>query len=293
MSRWCWACLLLVGCRGLHEERVYERLIGRQLMQHEFALSLATLDAQLRAVRIDDDKECPLCLLSSQPTADGKQVYCLMSGIHTGCVLAQESRPGRVRLVAIERSLPPPLTQALWRYLEGLAADVAVSISDEMISSFTNGEEQDFAGAWSFFANVGSSAVVSLLNPAFGFSAQGGVRRWLNYYLIGGAGLEFESLPFTARPFSLVGLQARAELSMWDERFRRAFNLPGVTFVMTITPLAAFGSKPAFGARAMIGAQMLHLGSVWTPIRLEIGYQHLVVNGLSVSGARAGVQLGF
>ncbi len=111
--------------------------------------------------------------------------------------------------------------------------------------------------------------------------------------MLGGAGLEVESMPFTVRPFSVLGLQGRAELSMWEERFRRTLNLPGVTFLMSVTPLVAFGAKPAFGARAAIGVQVLRLGNAWTPVRLEIGYQYLVVNGFAVTGARAGLMLGF
>jgi hypothetical protein len=291
-----WLALLVVGCacRGLHEERVSERLLGRQLMEHEFSMTLQQLDALLSTVKYPEPgQDCELCLLSSQVTSDGNQLYCVISGMNTGCVVAKEARPGRLQMVAIARPLAAPLARALWRFVEGPTADSASEAAEASVSSITALEERDFEGAWSFFANAGTSAVLTLKTPAIGFGAQGGVRRWLNYYLMGGTGLEVEILPFTTRPLTVVGVQARAELTMWDEYFRRTLNLPNVSFLMAITPLAAFGTRPAFGARGVIGMQMLRLGNAWTPIRLELGYQYLVVNGFSVSGARAGLMLGF
>ena len=294
-----WLLLVMValtagGCRTLHEERVSERLLGKQLMHHEFDLSLFQLDAKMRTAQVDERTvECLLCVTSSTPLPDGKQVYCMISGMHTGCVLAQESRGTRSRLVAIDRPLATPLARALWQFLEGPTAESIATASERAVDAYTRQEEDEFEGAWSFFASLGTSAVVSLDSPAIGFGAQGGFRRWLNYFLIGGAGLEVESVPFRAKPFTILGLQGRAELTMWDDRFRNSFNLPGVSFLMSITPLVAFGERPAFGARAMLGVQMLRLGNAWTPIRLEIGYQYVVVDGLSVAGARAGVMIGF
>jgi len=297
MKRWRWLLLsLLAGCRGLHEERVSERLLGRLLSQHLFQMTLSQLDLVMHSSRSDEQlRDCELCVTSVQPTTDGKMVYCLVSGMHTGCVLAHEVKPGQVSLIAIERPLPTSLARALWRFIEGPQVEEAADDPKRQatVAMLTSAEDNEFTGAWAFFANMGSSAILSLANPAIGFSAQGGVRRWFNYYLIGGAGLEVESMPFSSRPFSVIGTQFRAELSMWEERFRRTFNLPGVTFLMSVTPLFAFGSKPAIGARGVIGVQMLRLGNAWTPIRLEIGYQQLVVNGLTISGARAGLMVGF
>ena len=294
MKWWLALVVLSTGCRALHEERVSERLLGRQLMSHDFVTTMTQLDTLMQTAKSSDPgQDCELCVLGSQALPDKKFVYCVQSGINTGCVLAQEVVPGRVRLLAIERGLSTVLAHALWRFIEGPAADTVAQQVEASIVDSTLKEEQAFDGAWAFFANVGTTAVLGLTTPAVGFAAQGGVRRWLNYYLIGGAGLEVESLPFAPRAFSTMGLQLRAELSMWDERFRRTFNLPGVSFVMAITPIVAFGDRPAFGARGVVGVQMLRLGNAWTPLRLEIGYQYVVVNGGSVSGVRAGVMVGF
>ncbi len=294
MKWWLALLVLSAGCRGLHEERVAERMLGRQLMSHDFSLTLSKLDGLMEAAKVPSPgQDCELCVLDSQKLPEGKIVYCVQSGISTGCVLAQELLPGRVRLVAIERALSPVLAQALWRLLEGPAADAVAREVEASIAELTLQEEQRFDGAWAFFASVGTTAVLGLTTPAVGFAAQGGVRRWFNYFLIGGAGLEVESLPFAPRPFSTLGVQVRGELAMWDERFRHTFNLPNVSFLMAITPIVAFGDRPAFGARGVVGVQMLRLGNAWTPLRLEIGYQHVVVNGGSVSGARAAVMIGF
>ncbi len=286
--------LALTACRGMHEEVVAERMLGRQLVQHPFAVTLEKLDELFMRLKTDTPGlECELCVVGSQPAGEHRHIYCAISGLHTGCVLAQEIVPGRVQLVAIERPLPMELARAFWRYLEG-PDGIDFGITEETISSLTTQQENEFTGAWSFFGNAGTSAVISQNNPAVGFEVQGGVRRWLNYYLIGGAGLEVEHLPFTPLAITDVGVQVRGELTLWDERFRRAFNLPNSTFLMSITPFVAFGAgKPVLGARGMVGIQLLRLGSVWTPIRLELGYQQALFGTFSISGARAGVMLGF
>ena len=121
MKPWLWLVVSLVaGCRGLHEERVSERLLGRQLSQHQFQMTLSQLDLVMHSSRSDEQlRDCELCVTSVQPTTDGKMVYCLVSGMHTGCVLAHEVKPGRVSLIAIEKPLATPLARALWRFIEG------------------------------------------------------------------------------------------------------------------------------------------------------------------------------
>ena len=114
MKWWLALVVLSTGCRALHEERVSERLLGRQLMSHDFVTTMTQLDTLMQTAKSSDPgQDCELCVLGSQALPDKKFVYCVQSGINTGCVLAQEVVPGRVRLLAIERGLSTVLAHAL------------------------------------------------------------------------------------------------------------------------------------------------------------------------------------
>ena len=166
MNWWLLLLLALSACRGIHEEVVAERMLGRKLVQHPFAMTLEKIDELLMRLKTDTSGlECELCVVGSQPAGEHRQVYCAISGIHTGCFLANEVAPGWVQIIAIERPLPMQLARAIWRYLEG-PDGTDFGITDETISSLTTQQENEFSGAWSFFGNAGMSAVISQSNPA-------------------------------------------------------------------------------------------------------------------------------
>ncbi len=295
-------CLFAAGassCRGLHEASVKRRLMQARLFHAEVPVSAAEARRRLEERKADAfTAQCTLCLLSSRPSGDGGTVYCLASGPAQGCVVAQSVGVDRVRFEPApgEPLVPGDVVRELWRVMDppaaAQAAVQAAALAAADVGALAADEEERFQGRWSFFAGGKTSALTGGKELVVGVGAQAGVRRWLGYFLLGGGGLEYESVVFLASTAHSVGLQLRAEISMWEEESAGFFNLPSISIAMTATPLLAFGTRPATGARGAVGLSLAHLRGVWAPLFLEVGYQSLVVDGADASGFRVVMGLG-
>lgn len=299
MTCWRLAAVLALaataGCRAMHEGLIRQRLLPARLLQAELPRSLAEIDAVLadRPATVFGG-QCLLCLASRTPTADGGAVYCLTSRVDAGCVKATPAGPGKTRLGAASGVPPltPNLARELWRLLDPDAAAAASSQAVADVAGLAADEEDRFEPRWSLFGGARAVTVVGAHQPVFALGVQAGVRRWLSYFLLAGAGLEYENVLFPTRQVSTAGAQVRVELSIWDAEDAAALNLPGLSLAMVATPLLAFGSQPTAGMRATVGFYLRKVGTLWTPISFELGYQSLVVDGLDGSGFRAALGFG-
>lgn len=283
------------GCRALHEGLVKQRVLEARLYQAELPRSLAELDALLADRRSTAfNAQCLLCLTSRTPTADGGALYCLTSLKESGCVKARPAGPRTTRLEPASGApqLTANVARELWRLLDPSGAAAANDEAVVDVPALAAEEEERFEGRWSFFGGARVVTVVTARDPVFAFGAQAGVRRWMSYFLLAGAGLEYENVLFPGRQLSTLGAQLRAEVSIWQDEDAVVLNLPALSFVMSVSPLLAFGTRATPGMRGCVGFSLRRVGEIWTPIFFELGYQSLAVDGLNATGFRAALGFG-
>jgi len=284
------------GCRTWHEQNVKQRLLQTRFFTSDVPRPLAEVDALVLArARVGPvEASCRFCLVSADTVADGARRYCFESYGEPGCVRARAVGPGTTRFESTQAEVVPVnVVRELWHLLDEPAAIAANNETEFDVEAIAIEEERRFTPKWSFVAGGRAGAVVSTDAPTFTFGGQAGVRYWASTFVIPGAAVELENALQSARSFITLGSMARAELSVWVDENRRFFNLPFMTFLMSVGPLFAFGRLPSAGVRATVGVHVLHVGRFLTPLFFELGFQSLVVDEVSASGLRVGIGLGF
>lgn len=285
----------LAGCRALHEEQVEQRLVQTRLRLADIPLPLSQVDALLASRQgVSRLEACSLCV-DSVSVEGNARTYCLTTGAQSGCVVARAVTPEVTRFEPDPRrpELPLAVARALWRLVDPNGAQVATrELATGELSSLAIEEEERFTPRSSWFARATLSGTMVPYQTYFTLGLSAGVREWLGYFLVVGAGVSLEWSLF-ARP-TVVGVPVRAELTLWSDELGARWNLPAASFLMTMTPLIAFGDGPdaAFGARGTIGVQLTKPQAQWIPIALELGYQAVGSAGANISGPRVALSFG-
>jgi hypothetical protein len=293
------ACALVVslaGCRTWHEGHVRQRLLQTRFFTSDVPRPLSAVDALLLERQRPGPVEaaCTFCLTSADSEADGARRYCFEAYGEPGCVRARAVGPSTTRFESAQAGdVPVGVVRELWRLLDEPAATAASTESDADVEAIAIEEERRFTPRWSFLGGARFGAVASADPPTFTFGGQVGVRYWASTFVIPGAAVELENAMQSTRSYLTLGTMARAELSVWVDENKRFFNLPFMTFLMSVGPLFAFGHATSVGMRATVGMHVDHIGRFPTPLFFELGFQSLMVDEVSSSGLRAAMGLGF
>ncbi len=186
--------------------------------------------------------------------------------------IEQRLLQSRLRLADIR--LPRSGARELWAVVDPPGAQAATrETTREELSALAAAEEERFTPKSAWFARATLSGTMVPYQTYFTVGLSMGIREWLGYFLLVGAGPSMEWSLFAAP--TLVGVTVRAELSLWGDELAARFNLPAASFVMSVMPLVALGDgpEPAFGARATLGVQLTRPQSQWIPLGLDFGYQ--------------------
>jgi len=286
----------LGGCRTAHERLVAQRLVQTQLFAAEIPVPLPQAELLLTA-RHDEQQvgPCDPCLLSLRAVAENLRRVCLAVDSRQGCVMLR-GLGGHVYVSPApgEGELDADVARGLWEVLDPPGAAAATARADRDVPLLAAQEEEDFTVRPGAFATLRTSTVVRDDRALFGFGAQGGVRLWVNYFLLLGAGLdvEYDVAPLTPG-YATVGLHLRGEVSLWREENARVLNSPDLSLVMGVTPLLATVRGAPLGVRAMAGLQLSRVGRVPTPLLFAVGFQSLRLDGNDVSGPRVSLGVGF
>ncbi len=290
----------LAGCRSAHEAQIRQHLMLTRLELAEVTQTPEQIDELVRAESesaaialpdVNRPAEAPLRLLGT--TIDGpRHTWCVAQGDLQGCFVGVLEGTHTQLRASGGRNLPSPLVRAFWGVLDAPAASEAENLPDTDVPQLAEEVELRFAPRWSFTVGARSGAIASAEAPTFTFGGQAGVRYWANMFVIVSALLEAENMQQNNRNVATVAPQLRFEVTLWRPENERYFNLPDISFLMAAEPVFAFGVKPAVGARAVIGVQLVHLGRYPTPFFFELGFQSLEVDRRPASGLRIGLGIG-
>ncbi|MCC6337416.1 MAG: hypothetical protein IT380_25890 [Myxococcales bacterium] len=286
----------LCGCRTWHEGFVKQRLLQTRFFNSDVPRPLAEVDALVTERKREGPvtSPCRFCLVSAEDERGGARRYCFEAFGEPGCVRARQLGPSATRFEAAQpEPVPVAVVRELWRLVDEPAAVAANNETEFDVEAIAIEEEKRFTPRWTFLGGARTGAVVSGDAPTFTFGGQAGFRYWANYFLLLGGAAEVESALQNNRSYVTLGTMARAELSVWSDENQRFFNLPFLTFLMSVGPLVAFGRAPSAGVRASVGAHVVHVGRFLTPLFFEIGFQSLIVDEQSTSGLRVAMGLGF
>ncbi|MEW5738598.1 MAG: hypothetical protein AB1938_06705 [Myxococcota bacterium] len=286
----------LCGCRTWHEGFVKQRLLQTRFFNSDVPRPLQEVDALVLEKKRTGPVEspCRFCLTSAEQERDGARRYCFEAYGEPGCVRARAVGPAMTRFESAQPdAVPVAVVRELWRLLDEAAAIAANNETEFDVEAIAIEEERRFVPRWTFLGGARAGAVVSTDPPTFTFGGQAGFRYWANYFLLIGGAAEVENALQNNRSYLTLGAMARAEVSVWSDENQRFFNLPFLTFLMSAGPLFAFGAAPSAGVRATVGAHVVHVGRLVTPLFFELGFQSLRVDEQSSSGLRVAIGLGF
>jgi hypothetical protein len=287
--------VLAAGCRTVHENSVRTRLVQTRLSLSVVPRTLEQVDAALAALPpARPGWSCTtLCLVSAEVSAAGLRTWCLALWVDRGCLSARAEGEGTRFWARREGDVPAPLAAALWALLDPEAAAEARAAGADDLAGLTAEEEERLTPRWSFLAGARTAIVAGAISPTFSYGGQVGVRYWANYFLVPGAAVELEEFQSIPRRVLALAVQARVELTLWSDENERYLNLPGLSFLMGVAPVLAFGASPAVGGRAMIGLHVGHIGRLILPCFFEAGFQWLRLPDLEISGLRVALGVGF
>ncbi len=293
----CAVVLASLGCRGLHETAIKQRLTQKRFFAaREVKKPLSEIDTFLTSRKQDIVRSwCELCLISAITNDDGSRTYCLSSHEEESCVVARSTPSNGTHFEPVPGAptASAQVVRSLWNNVDFEASIASEVSTEEQIAELAAEEEEGFTPRWSFIVGAKTGAVVSYDPPSFTFGGQVGVRYWSSLFVVPGAVVEVESMIQAGRNLVTAGAQGRIELALWSEENAGLANLPRITFLMSGGPLVGFGKQASLGGRAVLGLHLIHLGRFLTPFFFEMGFQALEVDEQTATGLRIAVGLGF
>lgn len=208
------------------------------------------------------------CLSVAQPcrVAGKAGEFCFQWGDERACFTAKPNERG-YQLIAFDDRTPEAIERWLYERLDPEFAanrELASRVADAQVTA----EEVPPSNANSFWA--ATRAVIQIPLATIGAQVQGGLRRWLEPYVLVNIGGGYERTFTNARGFGeprdAILLTARLELSTFDQLAKKRANLPVLSAYVGLTGALGVSPELSWGTRVFLGVSAI------VPFSVELGY---------------------